>query len=438
MEDGRPYFTTEVVWLEEDEPIVSAGSIQLMLRAPDEADLWISSILGAAQKAKLLMQEPFPERIVRYLVGIVELLNDYDRNCCHLFRVIRRPPLVKGEKGSSDDLSKSGPSVSYLVVGVNYIHMIQLPDFTTSGRPLITKSKNRPHGIVTLVSMEMTESDDRFSLEFRLPLERPNKILLASSATSDIAFYIFRAHQYLKPNWIQYSFAWAGPRRFKELAEAPVDRAKEDLGGFNTTITAYCQGYGCDISNIQYTLNWDVEDAPEFKLLPPARNAKYSTKELLAIMRTLRYNEFFRSISFEGVDLHSLHGTSDSFGTEHVAMSTYDGAPIYSVLEVKTWERSLLYQEVQAIALKSRSLVRMNFGNTLPRRRVRNTSDWGGMLADKDPGCEFIAAILPLCRKTITTVSWIILSGIELGDTDFEDLGMQLAIPHQLLLLIYC
>ena len=165
--------------------------------------------------------------------------------------------------------------------------------------------------------------------------------------------------------------------------------------------------------------------------------------ELLAIMRALRYNESFYSISFREIDLHPLHGLHDQYGTDHVAWQTRAGEWRYSrcdgmliesgisiqkYFNMKPQERSLLYQEVQALALKSKKLRRMDFTNALPRRRPRDTFDVEGQEVEKDPGCEIVAALLPLCRGQLTNVSWIILSGIELGETDLDDLSM-----HQLI-----
>jgi hypothetical protein len=67
----------------------------------------------------------------------------------------------------------------------------------------------------------------------------------------------------------------------------------------------------------------ECEDAPQFRLYPPASTATYTCLELLAIMRALRYNEEFRSISFKDVNLHNLHGVHDS-GTDHMSHTSWD------------------------------------------------------------------------------------------------------------------
>jgi hypothetical protein len=245
VEDGRPFFTTEVVYL--DEEYHGVGSIQLMLHDPKEADLWHGSIRGASQKARLLMAEPYPERIVRYLVQTLEVANDYDADHFTVFRVVRRAALVKGGKSSSDDLHKLGASVFYMVIGINRLHLVPLPDFSDSSRRLIQpKNSKSIFGLVTLVSMNVNYSDDRFELAFRAPLQPVKLLELAASATPDIALVIFRAHQYLKPQWLDYSFSFSGPRRLLDATE--VEFLEDEYGSFDRTLVAYCMAYNVIVS----------------------------------------------------------------------------------------------------------------------------------------------------------------------------------------------
>jgi hypothetical protein len=155
--------------------------------------------------------------------------------------------------------------------------------------------------------------------------------------------------------------------------------------------------------------------------MPPANALTYTILELLAIFRALRYNESFHSVSFQGIDLQKLHGLHDSYGEDHVAWTSRSGLPIRIYFNIMPADKSLLYQEVQALALKTQRVRRMNFCNTLPRRRPRDDVEDG---AAKDPGCEITAALLPLCRGQLTNVDWIVFSGIELGETDLEEFGM--------------
>jgi hypothetical protein len=154
--------------------------------------------------------------------------------------------------------------------------------------------------------------------------------------------------------------------------------------------------------------------------MPPANALTYTVLELLAVFRALRYNESFHSISFQGVDLQKLHGLYDNYGEDHVAWTSRSGLPIRTYFNIMPADKSLLYQEVQALALKTQRVRRMNFSNTLPRRRPRDDVEEG---AAKDPGCEITAALLPLCRGQLTNVDWIVFNGIELGETDLAEFG---------------
>lgn len=421
VEDGRPFFTTEVVHL--DEECQGVGSLQLMLHDPKEADLWLTSLRGAAEKARLLMPVPFPDRIIRYLASALEDVSDYSTDHFQVFRVVRRVSTsLKGGKASSDDLQKLGSSVFYMVIGINRIHFVPLPEFNTKGKLVAPKSNRMTHGIVSLVDLKVVNDDDRFELVFRTPLQSPDVLELAASATQDIAISIVRSWQYLKPLWEDFNFNFACPRRLVQMCESATTPVDEEIGCFDRTLVAYCLAYKCNPDNIQYAVDFEVEDGPEFVLWPPRYTKVYKLTELLSVLRALRYNESFVSISFRDIDLHSLHGWIESSGTEHVECKTRQGISLQTYFKIDSKRKSVLYVEIQALALKSNRLRRLDFSNTLPRRRPKDTFDTEGGDIDKDPGSEICAALFPLIQKQLTNIDWIILNGIELGETDLDAL----------------
>ncbi|KAF4621711.1 hypothetical protein G7Y89_g14494 [Cudoniella acicularis] len=423
VEDGRPFFTTEVVYLDED--YHGVGSIQLILYDPTDADLWLSSIRGAAQKARLLQEEPFPQRVVRYLARVLEGLNDYDAAHFQVFRVVRRAPVPKsGRVSSSDDLQKLGGTVFYMVMGINCLHLIPVPNFSDpTGRLINPKISRHMYGIVTLYQMYIISGDDRFELSFRMPMQPIKTIELAAFASYDIAAVLQNCWRYVRPLWLDRSFLIYGVDDPPKLGDGVEPSEEEEYGGFDKTLIAHCMAYNCNPANISYTIDWNVEDAPEFRLLPPTMTTKYTASELLAVMRTLRYNESFHSISFRDIDMHSMHGVYDEAGTDHVAYTArYNNNTIVGHPNINPQLRSILYRELQALALKSTTLRRMDFANALPRRRPTDMFDLEGREVEKDPGCEIVAAILPVCRAQMTNISWIVLSGIELGETDLEEM----------------
>jgi hypothetical protein len=166
VEDGRPFFIIEVVYM--DEEINSVGSIQLMLPDLVEADFWRISIREASQKARLIASQPFPDRLVRYMVYVLESSQDYDARHFQFFKVVRKISSKFNGKSSPEDLAKLGTSVFYMVVGINQIHFMSLPEF---GEPSLCleniKSNKSSYGLVTLVAMEVNNADDAFQLGFR-------------------------------------------------------------------------------------------------------------------------------------------------------------------------------------------------------------------------------------------------------------------------------
>lgn len=186
----------------------------------------------------------------------------------------------------------------------------------------------------------------------------------------------------------------------------------EDFGCFDRTLVAYSASYDIDTSNIRYTIDLECEDAPCFKLLPPAskRRKQYTALELLAVMRALRYNESFVSISFSGINLDILQNCHDRFGPDWNAFVTRAGAHVSIAGQDRL---SVLSQEIRALALKSKRLRRFDFSFCLSRTPI---SDRGA----RDPGCGIPEAIFPLCRRQLTNVDWIVLNGIKLGDSDLD------------------
>ncbi|KAL3425720.1 leucine rich repeat protein [Phlyctema vagabunda] len=396
-----------------------------MLQRPEDADLWHTSIRGAAQKAKLLMTEPYPERVVNYLISTLELAQDYYPEHFQIFRVVRRPPLAKGNKSTADDLQKLNASVFYLVIGLNKLHLIPLPDFSDSSARLANpKVQRESYGLITLTSMNVQHSDDRFELSFRAPFAEEKTLILAGASNPDIAICIYQALSFLKSQWTHRTYDINGPKGFLDMVDLyPLDQ-DEEYGGFDRTLTAYCMAYNCNAFNIVYGVDWGVEDAPEWRLYPPAGGVNYTANEMLAIFRSLRFNEHFCSISFQNINLQSLCGMYDTRGKDHVALRTRSGVPIRDYYNIST-DGSLLFQEIQALALSSRRLRRLDFTNALPQQRAKDTfdADEDGSGKARDPGCEIVSALFPICQAELTSVDWVILNGVELGEADLEILG---------------
>ncbi|KAF3925007.1 hypothetical protein AA313_de0202942 [Arthrobotrys entomopaga] len=256
-----------------------------------------------------------------------------------------------------------------------------------------------------------SETDDSFTLKFRSPCKPYQTVHLASSCAAQIIQTIRHAADFLRPQWSEPSFTLNIPEK---LIDQPFPDIDYDEGYLclARTLAAYCAAYEVDINVINYRIIDDAEDGPKFELLRPAhpRRTRYYVPELLAILRSLRWNESFGSISFSGVSLQPLRGVFDNHGSDMEPYRTRSGRK----LNTKGQKRSLLVLELRAIAACSSRLRRIDFTGCLDLPRPRHEDDDD----EVEGGCEIVEAILPLCKKGLTNVDWVVFSGTQLDQAD--------------------
>lgn len=408
LDDGRPYFSIEIAHMDEETNYASA--IILQLSDPRESDLWLTCIRATAEKARLVDPLPFTQKLIEYTARALDHDQDYSPDQFHMFKVVQRAKR-SGGRTSSDDLAKLTSTICILAIGICKIHLIPLPRSTrTASTSSLSDMVGASHGIMTLTSLNLQSVDDTFQLNFRIPLRQSTVLHLAASCVTDIALWIRQAAEYLRPEWLEQPFTWNVPQTLDdELLPVPSKSGQDS--GFDRTLTAYCTAYGLDPSTIRFSIIHDCEDAPAFMLFAPDDHgrANYSLLELLAIMRALRYNESFTTISFANINLDVMHGIRDELGWDHVPWTTRSGEFLQIPQQENSW---LLVQEVQALALKSRRLRRLDFSHCLTRKLEED--------AVRDAGCGLCEALFPLCAKQFTNVDWIILNGIALADVDID------------------
>lgn len=407
LDDGRPYFSIEVAYLDEDSPT----TMTLQITDPQDSETWLACLRRATGRARVDEPLPFAQKMVEYTARALEQERDYDPEHFHMFTVVQRTT-KSGGRSSSDDLAKLTTIFCILAIGMYKVHLIPLPKSTrTASSASLSDMIDCSYGIMTLTTLYLQPCDDTIQLAFRMPLRQHNPLFLASSAADEIALWIRHAADYLRPDWLEQPFLWNVPQDLdNELI--PIPSINEDHRCFDRTLTAYCAAYGLDTSNIRYTVNYECEDAPGFELLPPAnaQSSRYNVLELLAVMRSLRYNESFHSISFRNISLQILHKLVDSYGSEHVMWTTKSGESFNMPYPGDAW---LLVQEIQGIALKSKKLRRMDFSSCITRKPIESDDS-------RDVGCGICEAIFPLCARQLTNIDWITLNGIPLADADID------------------
>jgi hypothetical protein len=408
LDDGRPYFSIEVSHLED--ATHKASSLSMQLNDPREADLWLAAIRNAAAKARTKHGYDFPPTTLTYVAQALEHDRDYDPRHFQLFRVVQRTANKSISRSSTDDLAKLNTSTFYLAIGINSIHLVPMKkswdrSSTSSLQDLETPSS---FGVITLASMSLQPGDDTFQLAFRIPLQNTFTLFLASAKAKDIVLWVKNRAEYLRPEWVHQPFAFFAPKELEDDM-ALSETSEEEHKCFDRTLIAYGAGFNVDVSRICYSVDYSCEDAPCFKLLRPS-NSAYSALELLAVLRALRYNESFTSISFAGIKLDVLQGLYDPYGVDIDALYTRSGVATNLTNQE---ELPLLSQEIRALALKSRRLRRFDFSYSLSMRH-RVESDIG------TKACGIPEALVPLCKKILTNVDWLVLNGVRLGDSDLD------------------
>ncbi|KJX99500.1 hypothetical protein TI39_contig355g00016 [Zymoseptoria brevis] len=420
LDDGKPYFALEMCYLDEEN--CQASAMTLQFGNPEERDVWLKSIRGAVGDARLRETNYVSPLNLENVARIVERDNDYDPHNCAIFKVVQRQAATKsGSRSSADDLGKVASTVCFLVVGVHKLHLVQLtkPVARASSPALGMNNSQVSHGLLTLTAAKVSSYDDTFELTIRQPLQKGRTLYLASSASYEIAARLHFADNFLRPESGEKLIKFSAPREVYDLLEPPAASDVEEHSCLDRTLIAYCVAYGVNPANVRYTINYACEDAPGFELLPPAdqRRPNYGPLELLAIMRALRYNESFGSISFVNIALDSLNGLHDPYGHEHVCTRTKMGTLISRLTTEELSQSSLLVQEIRALAATSKKLRRMDFSGCMTNHTAPASTD-KGETRTKDIGCGIVEALFPLCKHQTTNVDWICLNGIELSETD--------------------
>ncbi|KAL4926478.1 uncharacterized protein BDV17DRAFT_153025 [Aspergillus undulatus] len=413
LDDGKPSPSVEMAYM--DERMQKTTFIQMQTSDPQELNLWMVGIRSAAEMSRGNSPMPFDPRALDCVISKLEHERDYDPETFRMFRVIQMASTKSPTRASSDELTKLSPTGCYLALGLHKLHLVALHKVSNRGSSTVSLSdldSATSFGLMNLSCLSMEWGDDSLHLTFRAPLQKPCSIFLASVHSLEIAYWIRQQTEFLRPLWLRQPYDFIVPRDLNNENNFPPICLDEDYGCFDRTLVAHCASYGIDTSNIRYTIDTQCEDAPCFKLLRPAspRRNKYTALELIALMRTLRYNESFRSISFSGVSLDALQNLRDPNGNDRDAHLTRAEAQIHIPGQESL---SVLSQEVRALTLKSKWLRRLDFSYTLSRTPKSDSES-------HDPGCGIPEAIFPICRRELTNVDWVVLNGIKLGDSDLD------------------
>ncbi|QIW99540.1 hypothetical protein AMS68_005058 [Peltaster fructicola] len=269
-DDGKPYFTIEVSYLDEDSG--QAAAITLQFGNPQERDTWLQSIRAAVIDARMRDTQHISSYNLENAARIIERDNDYDPDNCVIYKIVQRHSSVKS-RSSSDDLTKVASTVGLLAIGVHKIHLMPVArSVNRTSSPSLGSAApvSSSYGILTMSSLRVSDSDDSFELTLRRPLQRPRTLYLASSSSHEIATRLYYAENFLRPEGGHRFYKLTAPSEVEEMLPPSVATDVEEHNCFQRTLIAYCVSHGVNPTNIRYSVNYDCDDAPRFDLLPAA------------------------------------------------------------------------------------------------------------------------------------------------------------------------
>ncbi|KAI1393593.1 RNI-like protein [Hypoxylon trugodes] len=416
-EGTRPSFGIEVWW--SDQKGAAFACLQLDFSLPDDRDEWLKQIRHAIKiRTKSTLEDSVPSDTEIVLRQTLEAQTGNTQ--VEIFPVIPRRPYVK-PRANSGEIKKGWRDNSsfYVAFTKNSCYLAQ---FTKSSAGQKVNPSLVKFGLVTLSKVNVILNDERFDLVFRLPLEKPRKLELSSRHHRSISSKLYKADTYLKPAWP----LWTRREVFFIDGEAPQMPLPngEDYGGFRTTLEAFIHGYNC--SPVNWTVKWkDVRHPPQFCLLAPKEKSKYTAYQLLAVFRALRFNDYFKSLSFKDVDFSSLSGVSDnSARLESTVWLSRTGKRSLTKVEFELVENSsVLFQEMVALLLGSESIRDIDLSNVLAKEPTAPIENGQALPSLTNRVCEVVPPVVLLWKSLQTRCNSINLSGNRLGVPDIAGLS---------------
>ncbi|KAK1456940.1 leucine rich repeat protein [Colletotrichum cuscutae] len=452
-EEGvSPHFGLDV-WWSETSPMVSWACTKLFFGMPTERDEWMSEIRHAIRESvgsAVVPKGLIAPNVESAIYNIVATQEPACRGCpLDIFPVVQRTTLLSTKAENIENAKKSRDGSSYyLLLGQNKCYLVRVARTSVYKAPQDIEINTVVFGLTSLVRLKatMVPHEERFVLGFRLPCENEKRLELASRWYREIVMTFMKADRAVKPAWPQHMQRHIFDIR--GLTAQLLLPTGQDYGGLKRTLEAYCATFQCKPP--EWTVNWKCErreHCPEFRLLPAKEAGGYTALQLLAVFKALRFNDYFKALSFRDVDFSPLCGLTDVPGwDESIADISRDGKPTipepYQAFKltvagfvidpmhrdiIKT--APLLSQEIHAVAFTSGSVRKIDLTNVLALRNIVGVSR-ARAGTKKDP--EVVRPILLLLKTRSTPCDTLLVGGNPLTAAEVDDLVGVLHIPDLL------
>ncbi|KAK2009819.1 leucine rich repeat protein [Colletotrichum eremochloae] len=435
-EEGvSPHFGLDV-WWSETSPLVSWACTKLFFGMPAERDDWMSEIRQAIRESVGSSTVPkglIASNVEAAIYAIVATEEPPCRGCpLDIFPVVQRTTLLSSKAENTENAKKSRDGSSYyLLLGQNKCYLIRVARTSVYKAPQDIDINTVAFGLTSLVRLKatMVPHEERFVLGFRLPCENEKRLELASRWYREIVMTFMKADRAVRPAWPQHM--QRDIFDIRGLTAQLLLPSGQDYGGLKRTLEAYCATFKCRAP--EWTVNWKCErreHCPEFRLLPAKETGGYSALQLLAVFKALRFNDYFKALSFRDVDFSPLCGLTDVPGwDESVADVNRDGLVIDGAHRDILKSAPLLSQEIHAVAFTSGSVRKIDLTNVLASRNIVGVSRTRAG-SKKEP--EVVRPILLLLRNGSIPCDTLLVGGNPLTAAEVDDLVDVLHIPDLL------
>lgn len=436
-EGSSPHFGLDVWWAEAA-PAVSWANIKLFFAMPQERDDWIREIRGALRE-HANGKPRVPEGLIAPNVEarIHSLVSQEEPACkgspLDIFPVTQRvfPQRLKTDGSEASKKGRDAPSF-YLLLGQNKCYLVRVARTSVYKAPKDLDVHTVIFGLTSLIRVKatMVPHEERFVLGFRMPCEPEKRLELASRWYREIVMTFMKADRAVKPAWPQQLqrdiFDIHGLTSQLHLP------AGQDFGGLKRTLDAYCAAYGCQAP--EWTVSWKCERRehnPEFRLLPAKNASGYTKYQLLAVFKSLRYNDYFRSLSFRDVDFSPLSGWYDlPQYSDAVADVSRNGLVIDTIHSDIIRNSPIVFQELHAVAFTSGSIRKIDLTNVMGSLRSRSfASRLESPTETSSPKTEVAKPILLLMRTQNILLDSLLLGGNPLSRNEIDELTAALCVP---------
>ncbi|KAG6004316.1 hypothetical protein E4U21_001175 [Claviceps maximensis] len=407
------------IWWFSPWPRLAYSKAHFYFSLPKERDLWLASIHRAcrAQLRQLSTNSLLPDNLrsrIDHIVRTAEGSADAGYQS-FIFPVARR---VFGQKSVGAEEAPDNTDISsfFLIIGPCMCHCVEVLKADHATAPGDLRVKAVSYGTVTLTRFRAS------------PFGRETRIDLASSRYRHIIETLTKADRNLKPMW---------PQHFQQVIfdikglPPPLQLTSgNDLGGLKRSLEAYCAAFQVPAPN--WTIDWSPPFQPAFRLMPPDGKT-YAPLQLLAVFRALRYNSFFKAISFRDIDLTPLAGRNDrsQYG-DSLAYKSLNGVTISEDHHDILLQATILEQEVHALLFASESIRSLDMSNVLGLGTKSNKlSRFQHDLASlSKTTSEILQPFLELLRRQLCVCNSLSLSGNPISCHDLDDLANLLTLNH--------